>query len=78
MATIETESATAQPAPNPLSDRMRQKLLVLQDKLGTQDLESTLDKSLNIAYYVARTVNDSESKLLVERKGKFTELTGVL
>lgn len=76
MATNESEPVV--PAPNQLSDRMRQKLLVLQEKLGTQDLESTLDKSLNIANYVADTVSDSDSKLLVERQGKFTELTGVV
>jgi hypothetical protein len=61
-----------------LPDRTLEKLRILQDKLGAADLETALDKSLNIANYVADTVSDSGSKLLVERQGKFTELTGVV
>jgi hypothetical protein len=50
------------------------KLRMLQQKLGTDDLDSALDKSLNIANYVADTVSDPDSKLLVERQGRYTEL----
>jgi hypothetical protein len=50
------------------------KLRMLQRKLGADDLGAALDKSLNIANYVADTVRDPESKLLVERQGKYTEL----
>ena len=53
------------------------KLNVLKGKLGTDDLESALDKSLNLANFVVDTVNSPESKLLVERDGKFTELKGI-
>lgn len=53
------------------------KLEILKDKLGTDDLEGALDKSLNIANFVADTVNDRDSKLLVERGGKYTELKGI-
>ncbi len=53
------------------------KLRILQGKLGADDLESTLDKSLNIANFVADTVSNPESKLLVERQGKFTELSEI-
>ena len=57
-----------------LSENVLSKLRILQQKLGADDLESTLDKSLNIANFVADTVSSPESKLLVERQGKFTEL----
>lgn len=50
------------------------KLQILQQKLGAYDLETALEKSLNIANFVADTVHDQSSKLLVERDGKFTEL----
>ncbi len=53
------------------------KLQILKQKLGADDIEAALDKSLNIANFVADTVNDSSSKLLVERDGKFTELKGI-
>ncbi len=57
-----------------LSENVMSKLRILQEKLGADDLESTLEKSLNIANFVADTVSNPESKLLVERQGKFTEL----
>ncbi len=57
-----------------LSDSVVSKLQVLMDKLHTDDIDSALDKSLNIANFVADTVNSPESKLLVERDGKFTVL----
>jgi hypothetical protein len=50
------------------------KLRMLQQKLGADDLNAALDKSLDIANYVADTVNDPDSKLLVERQGRYTEL----
>ena len=53
------------------------KLEILKGKLGTDDINTALDKSLNIANFVADTVNDESSKLLVERNGKYTELKGI-
>ena len=53
------------------------KLRILQQKLGAEDLDTALDKSLNIANFVADTVSDPQSKLLVEREGKYTELKGI-
>lgn len=60
-----------------LPPNLQAKLKALQEKLGAEDLASALDKSLNIANYVAETVKDPGSKLLVERSGKFTELTDI-
>ena len=60
-----------------LSAELMSKLLVLQKKLGTEDLDSALDKSLNIANFVVDTIDDPESKLLVARGGKYTELKEV-
>ncbi len=60
-----------------LPPQLQQKLAMLQQKLGTNDLESTLDKSLNIANYITDTVNDPRSKLLVETDGKYTELSSI-
>ncbi len=57
-----------------LSPELVSKLQILQQKLGADDLEAALNKSLNIANFVADTVHDQSSKLLVERDGKFTEL----
>jgi hypothetical protein len=57
-----------------LSPSTVSKLRVLQQKLGTTDLDTALEKSLNIANYVADTVKDPDSKLLVEREGRYTEL----
>ncbi len=53
------------------------KLEILKGKLGTDDIGVALEKSLNIANFVADTVNDQDSKLLVERHGKYTELEGI-
>jgi hypothetical protein len=75
MITNEQAAEASQPT---LDERTLAKLRILQSKLGTQDLETALDKSLNIANYVADTVNDSGSKLLVEHQGKFTELSGIV
>lgn len=72
------DNDTTKPIQIILPDRTLEKLRILQSKLGAADLETALDKSLNIANYVADTVSDSDSKLLVERRGKFTELTGVV
>jgi hypothetical protein len=60
-----------------LSEGTLSKLRILQDKLGTDDLDSALDKSLNIANYVADTVSDPASKLLIQHEGKYTELKGI-
>ena len=60
-----------------LSEYVISKLRILQEKLGTDDLDAALDKSLNIANFVADTVRDPKSKLLVEHEGKFTELKGI-
>ena len=60
-----------------LSPTVISKLRILQEKLGADDLDAALDKSLNIANFVADTVGDPQSKLLVEREGKFTELKGI-
>lgn len=56
---------------------LQEKLEILQKKLGTDDLASALDKSLNIANYITDTVNDPRSKLLVETDGKYTELSSI-
>lgn len=53
------------------------KLEILKSKLGTDDISSALDKSLNIANFIADTVNDRDSKLLVERDGKYVELKSI-
>ena len=53
------------------------KLEALKGKLGTDDINVALEKSLNIANFVADTVNDRNSKLLVKRDGKYTELEGI-
>ncbi len=50
---------------------------VLKGKLGTDDIGAALKMSLNIANFVADTVNDRDSKLLVERNGRYTELEGI-
>jgi uncharacterized protein YgbK (DUF1537 family) len=54
--------------------RIQQKISALQEKLGAQSLDEALEKSLNIAYFVAETMNDQQARLLVERGGKFTQL----
>lgn len=53
------------------------KLEVLKGKLGAEDIGVALEKSLDIANFVADTVNDERSKLLVERNGRYTELKGI-
>jgi hypothetical protein len=58
-----------------LSPDLLEKLQIMQEKLGTADLQSALDKSLNIAHFVSDTLSDPRSKLLVERDGKFQQLT---
>lgn len=60
-----------------LSESVVTKLHILQEKLGANDLDSTLDKSLNIAYFVAETLDDPQSKLLIERHGRYQELKGI-
>ena len=60
-----------------LSSQALAKLRVLQQKLGTDTLESALDKSLNIANFIADTVHDPQRKLLVETDGKYTELSDI-
>jgi hypothetical protein len=60
-----------------LPAKLQAKLQVLQQKLDTDDLESALDRSPNIANYIADTGHDPQSKLLVENGGKYTELAGI-
>ena len=57
-----------------LSPDILEKLQIMQTKFGSADLESALDKSLNIAHFVSETLNDPKSKLLVERNGKFQQI----
>ena len=66
----------AQPAADviDLSEAVREKLEALQKKLGVQDINLALDKSLNIAYFIADTVGDPSKKLLIEKNGKFEQL----
>ena len=59
-----------------LTPTVEEKLVILQKMLGMSDLDAALDKSLNIAHFVASTLEDPEKKLLVERKGKFQLLEG--
>ncbi len=54
-----------------LSPNVVLKLKILQEKLGADDLETALNKSLDIANFVADTMHDPSSKLLVERNGKY-------
>ncbi len=51
-----------------------EKLKIVQRELGAYDLNAALDKSLNIAHYVAGVLADPEKKLLVERRGKYLRL----
>lgn len=74
MSTIDKSSETGMEG---LPESTLSKLRILQKKLRTADLDSALDKSLNIANYVADTVSDPASKLLVENEGKYTELKGI-
>ena len=57
-----------------LSPDILEKLQIMQSKFGSADLESALDKSLNIAHFVNETLSDPKSKLLVERNGKFQQI----
>ena len=59
-----------------LSADVLNKLEIMQKKLGTADLESTIDKSLNMAYFIAEKINDPSTKVLVEQNGKYQELKG--
>lgn len=49
------------------------KFAQLASKLGP-DEETALGKVLDIADYILQTVEDPNSKLLVEQDGKFTQL----
>ena len=60
-----------------LSPNVVLKLQILQKKLRADDLESALDKSLNIANFIADAVEDPSTKLLVEQHGKYTELKAI-
>jgi len=51
-----------------------EKLKIVQRELGAQDLNAALDKTLNIAHYVAGVLADPEKKLLVEQRGKYRRL----
>lgn len=60
-----------------LSPDVVSKLEILKNKLGANDIGTALDKSLNIANFIADTVNDRDTKLLVERDGKYVELKSI-
>lgn len=51
-----------------------EKLKVVQEELGARDLDTALDRVLNIAHFVAETLADPKSKLLIERNGKYQRL----
>ena len=59
-----------------LSPALMSKLQILQRKLGASDIVSTIDQSINMAYFIAENINNPQSKILVERDGKFQELKG--
>ena len=59
-----------------LPPRVFEKLQQVQKELGSNDLYAALEKSLNIAHFVAETLEDPEKKLLIERKGKYQLLKG--
>ena len=69
-----SSSSSTTPSPMMIPDEFRSKLEVLKNKLGSDNLSEALDKSLNIANFVADTVKDPKVKLLVEQNGKYTEL----
>ncbi len=54
-----------------LSPNVVLKLKILQEKLGADDLDTALSKSLDIANFVADTIHDPSRKLLVEHDGKY-------
>ncbi len=60
-----------------LSPTVVLKLQILQEKLGADDLEAALNKSLDIANFVADTMHDPSRKLLVERNGKYQQMTTI-
>jgi hypothetical protein len=60
-----------------LSPKIVLKLRILQEKLGADGLETALNKSLDIASYIADTIHDPSSKLLVERGGKYRLLENI-
>ena len=62
----------------PLSPTLEAKLRILQQKLGADDLDSALDKSLNIANFVADTVSDPQSKLLLKTGDTLQEINGIV
>jgi len=57
-----------------VSDSLLEKIEDMRVRLGVKDREAVLEKSLNIAHFVAETIKDPESKLLLERRGKYTWL----
>ena len=59
-----------------LSADVLQKLEIVQKQLGAKDLNSALDLSLDYAHFVLKTLNNPETKLLVERRGNLTEVKG--
>ena len=54
-----------------LSSEVLEKLEIMRNDLGADDLNTALNKSLNIAHFVSDILKDSKNKLLVERNGKF-------
>jgi hypothetical protein len=60
-----------------LSPNVVTKLQILKDKLGADDLETALNKGLDIANFIADAIHDPSRKLLVERDGKYRQLTSI-
>ncbi len=59
-----------------VSEELIEKLSIVQKELDAASVEKALDQSLNMAHFVAETINNPETKLLVQRKGKYQELKG--
>lgn len=56
---------------------LQEKLEYLQQQFNTPDLPSTLDRSLEIANYVAQCIIDPNTKLLVKQGDQVNEITGI-
>ena len=57
--------------------QLQEKLEYLQQQLKTPDLPSTLDRSLEIANYVAQCIIDPNTKLLIKQGDQVNEITGI-
>lgn len=57
--------------------QLQEKLEYLQQQLNTPDLPSTLNRSLEIANYVAQCIIDPNTKLLIKQGDRVNEITGI-